>query len=199
MKQVFDNLKDYHILLVSGSPRRRELLERLGLTFTIGRSEVEETYPEGLSCEEIPQYLSRLKAMHCSPTPEPDSLVIAADTIVCCEGRVLGKPASYQEAFDMLRLLSGRRHRVITGVTILTRSVVRSFHAVTTVTFAPLTDEEIDFYLTRFRPYDKAGAYGIQEWIGMIGVKDIQGSYYNVMGLPVFRLYDELKQLPPCC
>ena len=94
MKQVFDNLKDYHILLVSGSPRRRELLERLGLTFTIGRSEVEETYPEGLSCEEIPQYLSRLKAMHCTPAPAPDSLVIAADTIVCCEGRVLGKPAS---------------------------------------------------------------------------------------------------------
>lgn len=195
---MLDNLKGYDIILLSGSPRRRELLAQLGLPFTVGRSDIEETYPESLQRHEIPVYLSRLKAGSYADMKE-NSLVITADTIVWCDGSVLGKPSDNAEAHAMLEKLSGREHAVITGVTLQTSHQTASFFAETAVTFAELTPEEIDYYIETFHPLDKAGAYGIQEWIGMIGIKEIQGSFYNVMGLPMFRLYDELKKIKPLC
>ncbi len=196
---MFDNLKNYNIVLMSGSPRRRELLARLGLPFSVGRSDIDESYPAGLRHQEIPVYLSRRKAEHCSPATDKNQLVIAADTIVWCDNEVLGKPSTDDEARSMLARLSGREHSVITGVTLRTAVSMKSFYAETAVVFARLSREEIDYYVETFHPLDKAGAYGIQEWIGMIGVKEIRGSFYNVMGLPVCRLYDELKKIEPLC
>ncbi len=196
---MLDNLKNYNIVLMSGSPRRRELLARLGLPFTVGRSDIDESYPAGLRHEEIPVYLSRLKAEHCRPAMGERHLVIAADTIVWCGNKVLGKPSTDDEARSMLAGLSGRQHSVVTGVTLRTATCMKSFYVETAVVFAELSAEEIDYYVETFHPLDKAGAYGIQEWIGMIGVKEISGSFYNVMGLPVCRLYDELKKIEPLC
>ena len=198
-KPMLDNLKNYDIVLMSGSPRRRELLARLGLTFTVGRSNIDEVCPEGLQYRDIPMYLSRLKAEHCEPAMTGSNLVIAADTIVWCNNEVLGKPSTDEEACAMLSKLSGRQHSVVTGVTLRTAACLRSFYAETIVTFAELTPDEINYYVDTFHPIDKAGAYGIQEWIGMIGVREIRGSYYNVMGLPLHRLYNELKKIEPLC
>ena len=204
------------IVLASNSPRRKELLAGLGLDYEVRTLQgLDESYPEGLSMEEIPQYISRKKAA--AYTLQPDELLITADTIVYLEGEVLGKPADETEAKEMLRKLSGKTHQVVTGVTLkaspdpskggenggnktpslLERDGVRlhSFACVSQVTFAKLTEAEIDHYVTHYHPLDKAGAYGIQEWIGYIGVTSLEGSYFNVMGLPVQRLYSEMKKL----
>ena len=210
------------IILASNSPRRRELLSGLGLDYEVRTLQgLDESYPEGLTMEEIPQYISRKKAA--AYTLGPDELLITADTIVWLEGEVLGKPADEEEARQMLRKLSGRTHQVVTGVTLshigqFDNSTISQFHNFTTsqlsnrkssncqiihhsfssvsqVTFAQLSEAEIDHYVTHYRPLDKAGAYGIQEWIGYIGVTSIEGSYFNVMGLPVQRLYSEMKKM----
>lgn len=185
----------YKIVLASGSPRRKELLSGLGYEFEVRLlKDIDETYPEGLSGEEIAKHISRGKAEAYKETLANDELVITADTIVYLEGNVLGKPKDAAEARQMLRSLSGRKHQVITGVTLLTKEKIHTFASVSDVTFANLTDEEIAYYVDKYKPTDKAGAYGIQEWIGFIGVERIEGSYFNVMGLPVQRLYTELKQ-----
>lgn len=186
------------IVLASNSPRRKELLSGLGLGYEVRTlSGIDESYPEGLSMEEIPQYISRKKAA--AYTLGADELLITADTIVWLDGEVLGKPTDEADARQMLRKLSGKTHQVVTGVTLTyineESQIHHTFSSVSRVTFAPLTDDEIDRYVARYRPLDKAGAYGIQEWIGYIGVASIEGSYFNVMGLPVQRLYTELKKL----
>lgn len=193
---MLDNLKKYHIILASNSPRRRELLSGLGVDYEVRTLPgVDESYPDTLSGEDIPVYISREKAAAYLPSIAPDELIITADTIVWLDGRVLGKPADEADACRMLRELSGRTHRVITGVTFSTAVFQKSFAVTSEVEFAPLTEEEITYYVDHYRPLDKAGAYGVQEWIGFIGVRRLSGSYFNVMGLPIQRLYQELKEL----
>ena len=193
---MLDNLKKYHIILASNSPRRRELLSGLGVDYEVRTLPgVDESYPDTLSGEDIPVYISRKKAAAYLPSIAPDELIITADTIVWLDGRVLGKPADEADACRMLRELSGRTHRVITGVTLSTAAFQKSFAVTSEVEFAPLTEEEITYYVDHYRPLDKAGAYGVQEWIGFIGVRRLSGSYFNVMGLPIQRLYQELKEL----
>lgn len=193
---MLDNLKKYHIILASNSPRRRELLSGLGVDYEVRTLPgVDESYPDTLSGEDIPVYISREKAAAYLPSIAPDELIITADTIVWLDGRVLGKPADEAAACRMLRELSGRTHRVITGVTLSTAAFQKSFAVTSEVEFAPLTEEEITYYVDHYRPLDKAGAYGVQEWIGFIGVRRLSGSYFNVMGLPIQRLYQELKEL----
>lgn len=193
---MLDNLKKYHIILASNSPRRRELLSGLGVDYEVRTLPgVDESYPNTLSGEDIPVYISREKAAAYLPSIAPDELIITADTIVWLDGRVLGKPADEADACRMLRELSGRTHQVITGVTLSTAAFQKSFAVTSEVEFAPLTEEEITYYVDHYRPLDKAGAYGVQEWIGFIGVRRLSGSYFNVMGLPIQRLYQELKEL----
>lgn len=193
---MLENLKKYHIILASNSPRRRELLAGLDIEYEVKvLPGIDESYPDTLAAEDIPQYISREKAAAYEAALQPDDLVITADTIVWTEGRVLGKPKDEEEAKAMLRQLAGRTHQVITGVTLLTKAMKRTFAVTSEVTFDTLTEEEISYYVERYRPLDKAGAYGIQEWIGYVGVSALHGSYFNVMGLPVQRLYKELKTL----
>ena len=182
------------IVLASGSPRRKELLAGLGVEFEVRlMSGIDESYPPGLTPEDTAETIARKKADAYRPTIKDDELLITADTIVCIDGKVLGKPHDEQEAIEMLKTLRGRTHQVVTGVTLSTTERTESFAAVSNVTFSQLTDEEIKYYVETFRPLDKAGAYGIQEWIGYIGVTGLNGSYYNVMGLPVQRIYTELR------
>lgn len=191
-----NNLKKYHIILASNSPRRRELLSGLGIDYEVKiLPGIDESYPENLTGEEIPMYIAREKADAYRPSIKPDELIITADTIVCLEGEVLGKPKDESDACRMLRLLSGRTHQVITSVCITTAEMQRTFAATTDVTFDTLSEEEITHYVNNYRPMDKAGAYGVQEWIGFIGVTRLEGSYFNVMGLPIQRLYKELKRI----
>lgn len=193
---MLENLEKYQIILASNSPRRKELLSGLGINYEVRTlSGIEETYPETLKAEEIPLYIAREKAEAYRETMRPDELIITADTIVWLDGVVMGKPCDEEEARQMLRNLSGKTHQVITGVCLTAVGFQRSFSAVTEVTFAELSDEEIDYYIRTYQPMDKAGSYGVQEWIGFIGVQKISGSYFNVMGLPVQRLYTELKKL----
>lgn len=193
---MLENLKKYHIILASNSPRRRELLAGLDIEYEVKvLPGIDESYPDTLAAEDIPQYISREKAAAYEAALQPDDLVITADTIVWIEGRVLGKPKDEEEAKAMLRQLAGRTHQVITGVTLLTKAMKRTFAVTSEVTFDALTEEEISYYVERYRPLDKAGAYGIQEWIGYVSVSALHGSYFNVMGLPVQRLYKELKTL----
>ena len=183
----------YSIVLASNSPRRKELLSGLDIPYTIvALPDVDESYPPTLAGEDIPLHISRKKSEAYRPFMASGTLLITADTIVWLDGKVYGKPSDVEEARQMLKTLSGKTHQVITGVTIRTQEKERSFAAVSEVTFASLTDEEIDYYLGRYHPYDKAGSYGVQEWIGYIGVENIRGSYFNVMGLPIQRLYREL-------
>lgn len=198
---MFDNLKKYKIVLVSASPRRKELLQNLGLTFKVRTLfGIDEQYPDTLRGEDIPRFISRKKAEAYRSSMADDELLIAADTVVCLDGRTLGKPHDAQEAKAMLHKLSGRFHQVITGVTVMTKDQMENFAVTSQVKFADLTDEEIDYYVDNYLPFDKAGAYGIQEWIGMVAVEELRGSYFNVMGLPVQRLYNVLKKFSqPCC
>ncbi len=183
------------ILLGSQSPRRKELLEGLDLDFRIVRIECEEHYPDNLRGADIPLYLAKLKADAYSSLLQDDDILVTADTIVWCDGCMLGKPADEAEARRMLRFLSGKEHEVITGVCLTTCGRQKTFSVTSKVRFAQLTDSQIDYYVGKYLPFDKAGAYGIQEWIGYVGVESISGSYYNVMGLPVQRLYRELQNL----
>ena len=193
---MLDNLKKYKIILASNSPRRRELLSGLGVDYEVKIVPgIDETYPESLNGEEIPVYIAQEKANVYRASLQPDELVITADTIVYVDGMVLGKPVDEADACRMLRMLSGRTHQVITGVCLTTVDFQKSFASVTEVTFDTLSDEEIGYYVEKYRPMDKAGSYGVQEWIGFVGVTGLKGSYYNVMGLPVQRLYKELKEL----
>lgn len=193
---MLDNLKKYNIVLASNSPRRKELMSGLGVDYVVKTlPDVNESYPDTLQGTEIPAYISREKADAYKSLIQPDELLITADTIVWLNGEVLGKPKGREGAIDMLRKLSGTSHQVITGVCLTTSDWQKSFTAVTDVTFATLTEEEIIYYVDKYTPMDKAGAYGVQEWIGFIGVESISGSYFNVMGLPIQRLYQELKRL----
>ena len=193
---MLENLKKYHIILASNSPRRKELLGGLGIEYEVKTlSGIDESYPANLIGKEIPIYISSQKAKAYEQLLKDDTLIITADTIVYLEGEVLGKPKNAEDATRMLTKLSGCTHEVITGVTLLTKNKRKSFSVVSQVTFDCLSEDEIAYYVEHFKPFDKAGAYGIQEWIGFIGVKSLKGSYFNVMGLPVQRLYKELKQL----
>ena len=188
---MLSHLQKYQIILASQSPRRQELLRGLNIPFEVQTIDVEEDYPAELFAEEIPCYLAEKKANAYSLSE--NTMLITADTIVWLENRVLGKPRDREEAVKMLNKLSGKTHEVITGVCITTKMKRKTFFAVSCVRFAKFTQEEIEFYVEKYRPYDKAGAYGVQEWIGYIGVEHIEGSFYNIMGLPTQRLYAELK------
>ena len=185
----------YKVVLASNSPRRRELLGGLGIPFEVNvLPNISESYPDTLPADETAEYIAREKGDVYKNGIDEDILVITADTVVICDNEVLGKPVDAEDACRMLRLLSGRTHHVVTGVCLTTASRQRSFSVRTEVTFKQLSEEEISYYVTHYKPFDKAGAYGIQEWIGYIGVTGINGSYFNVMGLPVQRIYEELKQ-----
>ncbi|GAP72628.1 septum formation protein Maf [Candidatus Symbiothrix dinenymphae] len=189
------NLKNYHIILASNSPRRQELLRGLELEFEVKTlPDLDESYPAELQREEIPLFLARKKGAAYVNLLQDNTLIITADTIVWVENQVLGKPHDRTDAIAMLRMLSGKTHQVFTGVCLKTKAKEITFYAASDVTFANLTDEEIASYVDKYKPYDKAGSYGVQEWIGYIGVRHINGSFYNIMGLPVQRLYEELKK-----
>lgn len=186
--------KRLKIILASASPRRKELLAGLDLDFKVKVIKgVSESYPESLRAEEVPQYISREKAA--AYQVADDELLLTADTVVVVDNTILGKPHDADDARRMLRLISGRTHQVVTGVTLTTAKAQKTFGVTTDVTFRQLTDDEINYYISHYRPFDKAGAYGIQEWIGYIGVTSIHGSYYNVMGLPVQRIYQEIMKM----
>ncbi|MDD4488888.1 MAG: Maf-like protein [Paludibacter sp.] len=191
---MLDNLKKYKIILGSASPRRQELLRGINLPFEVMPINVDESYPPYLTGVEIPMYLAEKKADAYKSMLNDELMVITADTIVLLEGNVLGKPVDKADAIKMLQKLSGKTHQVITGVCISTKLRRRTFHTISEVKFARLNDAEIDYYLELYAPYDKAGSYGVQEWIGFIAVEQINGSYFNVMGLPIQRLYNELKR-----
>ena len=187
-------LPQYKIILASNSPRRRELLAGADVTFEVRVIDgIDESYPQDLPTKEIAGFISRKKAAAYQTAIDDCELVITADTIVVLDGEVMGKPADEEDACRMLRKLSGRTHQVITGVTLTTKERQQSFSVETDVTFRTLSEEEINYYVQHYKPMDKAGAYGIQEWIGHIGVTGISGSYFNVMGLPVQRIYEALK------
>lgn len=193
---MLDNLKKYKVILASNSPRRKELLAGLGVEYEVRTlPDVDESYPETLQGADIPLHIAKVKADAYRNLMQPGELMITADTIVWLDGEVLGKPKDREDALQMLRAMSGRTHEVFTGVCITTTGWQRSFAAATEVRFAQLTEEEIAYYVDTYRPMDKAGAYGVQEWIGFIGVEHIAGSYYNIMGLPVQRLYRVLQEV----
>ena len=191
---IRDNLNNFKIILASRSPRRQQLLRDLGLKFDVVIREYIETYPEGLNGEEIARYVAHEKAVSFRNDISDNEIVIAADTIVWCNNRVLGKPVDLEDAIHILKEISGNIHEVITGVTIFSLSKELTFFDSTKVTFEALSEEEICYYVDEFKPYDKAGAYGIQEWIGLIACSHINGSYFNVVGLPVQKLYKELQK-----
>ena len=191
---IFGIPDKWHFILASRSPRRQQLLSELGLKFEIKLIDFKEDYPDELSGSEIAEFLAFKKARYFKGNISDNEIVITADTIVWCSNRLLDKPSGYNEAFEILRTISGKTHDVITGVTFFSNFGDHTFSETTKVTFASLSDEEIDFYIKEFKPYDKAGAYGIQEWIGLAGITSIEGSYFNVMGLPVQKLYTELKK-----
>ncbi len=192
---VLENLKGKRILLASKSPRRHYLLKELGIEFEpVDNFQDDEFYPEELPIEEIPVFLAKKKADNYNELLDENCILITADTIVWCNNRVMNKPDSYDEAYRMLYSLSDNKHTVITGVCLRSAEKETTFIATTDVYFTKLSDDEIEYYLRKFKPFDKAGAYGIQEWIGYIGVEKIEGSYFNVMGLPVQKVYTELKK-----
>lgn len=188
-----NKLKQYNLILASGSPRRKHLLEEMGLDFHIVVQQVEEISPADMDPSSTAEYLSELKAAAFeSDEMAENELIITADTIVTLDSDVLGKPVDRADAMQMLNKLSGKTHQVITGVTLKTRNRQHTFAVTTDVTFKKLSNEEIDYYIDTYKPFDKAGAYGIQEWIGHAAIEKIDGSYFNVMGLPTHRLYEEL-------
>lgn len=189
------DIRQYKILLASKSPRRREILRLLNIPFTIVTIDgIDESYPPDLPVYEVAEYISNKKADAYLKRISGNELLITADTVVICDGKILGKPKSQQEAIEMLSFLSDKTHEVTSGVTIATPEKRVSFTSVSKVKFAALTDEEIRYYVDTYHPFDKAGAYGIQEWIGAVAVEKIDGSFYNVMGLPVNKLYQEIKK-----
>jgi septum formation protein len=191
---IADHFDNFRIILASRSPRRQQLLKETGLKFDIVVRDYDETYPDGLDGKEIAEHISRQKAQLFKGELSDNEIIIAADTIVWCNNKVLGKPVDYDDAFRILREISGNTHEVITGVTLLSSVKEKTFSVSTKVTFDTLTDEEVSYYIKEFMPYDKAGAYGIQEWIGLIACSSIEGSYFNVVGLPVQALYKEMQE-----
>jgi septum formation protein len=191
---IFEGLNRYRIILASRSPRRQQLLLELGLPFDVVIRDYNETCPENLTGEAIPLFLAREKAMSFRNEISDNEIVITADTIVWCNNKVLGKPVDPDDARRMITELSGNTHEVITGVTLLSSGKEKTFSDTTRVKFEALTEEEITYYIDTFKPYDKAGAYGIQEWIGVAACSHIEGSYFNVVGLPVQKLYKELQE-----
>ena len=189
------SIKNYKLILASASPRRQQLMKDAGFTFEVRLKNVEEKYPQELHWENVPEYLSKVKASAFREELKADEVLITADTVVCIHDRILGKPADRKEAISMLQELSGNRHLVVTGVSVTTRTEQLSFSSRTDVFFMRLSNEEIEFYVDTYKPFDKAGAYGIQEWIGYIGIERIEGSFYNVMGLPIQKLYETLRKL----
>ena len=187
-------LNNYNVILASGSPRRQQFFRDLDIDFSIQLKEIEEIYPENLKGVAITDYLSNLKSDAFSTLNDND-LLITSDTIVWLEGKALGKPKDAKDAFTMLRAMSGKKHEVITSVCLKSNSFQKIINDVTIVTFKELSDDEIHYYINKYEPFDKAGAYGIQEWIGFIGIDKIEGSYFNVVGLPVHKLYKELMDL----
>lgn len=193
---ICKSLQGCKILLASHSPRRRELLGKLDVELEIlPLIEVDESYPAELEPEEVAAFISRKKAIPYIDQLKENDVLLTADTVVVCGGEVLGKPSDVQQAAEMLRLLSGQTHKVVTGVTLATPQRSITFSEITEVDFAMLSSDEIDYYVEKYRPMDKAGAYGIQEWIGYIGISEIRGDYYNVMGLPLHSLYNHLVNL----
>ena len=191
-----DRLKDYRLILASASPRRRELLAACDLEFVLAdKFECEECYPADLEADKVAEYLSQLKSNAYPHALGEKDILLTADTVVILGDKILGKPHSAEEARDMIASLSGATHKVITGVTLRTAKQTISLSAESLVSFRTLEAEEVRYYVEKYRPLDKAGAYGIQEWIGYIGIEGIEGSFYNVMGLPVQRLYATLKEL----
>ena len=192
---LHEKLKDYRLLLASQSPRRRELIAGCGLPYEPApKYDCEEIYPADLPAEEVPVYLSQLKSKVYPGALAPNDILLTADTVVVLNGEVLGKPRDREDAVEMLHRLSGHRHTVVSGITFRTTERMHSFEARTSVWFRTLTDEETAYYVDTFRPFDKAGAYGIQEWIGYAAIQRIEGSFYNVMGLPIQKLYTELDK-----
>ncbi len=189
------SIKNYKLILASASPRRQQLMKDAGFTFEVRLKSVEEKYPQELHLENVPEYLSKVKASAFREELKADEVLITADTVVCIHDRILGKPTDRKEAISMLQELSGNRHLVVTGVSVTTRTEQLSFSSRTDVFFKHLSNEEIEFYVDTYKPFDKAGAYGIQEWIGYIGIERIEGSFYNVMGLPIQKLYETLRKL----
>lgn len=191
---MLSNLKKYHIILASKSPRRQELLRGMGVDFEILTKETDESFPPEMPLDEVPKYLSLQKSLAFDDNELPkDYLLITSDTVVICEGEILGKPKDREDAARMLQLLSGKTHHVVTGVTVRSAEKTVSFAVRSNVTFANLEQDEIDYYIEHCKPFDKAGAYGIQEWIGYVGISGLEGSFYNVMGLPTRKLYQALK------
>jgi len=192
---MLDNLKKYNIVLASKSPRRQELLKGIGVDFSILTKEVDESFPSKLPLIDVAPFLSlkKAKAFEDSELPE-NYMVITADTVVIVKNEILGKPKDRDDAVRMMNLLSGKVHKVVTGVTVHTKEKTKTFSVISKVTFEIIDNQEVGYYIDNFRPYDKAGAYGVQEWIGYIGVSNVEGSYYNVMGLPTQRLYKVLKE-----
>lgn len=190
-----EKLKKYNVILASGSPRRQQFMKDLDLDFEIKLSDVEEVYPDTLEGAQITDFLAELKANALTDALKHNDIVITSDTIVWHEARALGKPKDYDDAFEMLMSLSGKTHEVITSVCIKTTSSTDTFNEITRVTFNTLTKDEVKYYLNNYKPYDKAGAYGIQEWIGLVAIAKVEGSYVNVVGLPVDKVYQHLKKI----
>lgn len=190
-----DAIRNYKLILASSSPRRQQLMRDAGFTFEVRTKNIEEKYPDDLPVMEVPEFLSHLKAEAFQDELGKNELLITADTVVCIHDKIIGKPQNRDMAINMLKELSGHRHVVVTGVTLTTTTRQHSFSVFTNVYFKTLSDEEITFYVDTFQPFDKAGAYGIQEWIGYIGIEGVEGSFYNVMGLPTQKLYETLKNL----
>ncbi len=190
-----ESLKEYNIILASGSPRRQQFFKDLGLAFNIILKPVKEEYPERLKHFEISNYLAQLKSLPFEESLKEKDILITSDTIVWHNNTALGKPRTEIEAFEMLRSMSGKAHEVITSVCFKTTSSQKTVHSITKVTFKEFTDEELWYYINNFSPMDKAGAYGIQEWIGYIGVTKLEGSYFNVMGLPIHMVYKTLNDM----
>ena len=188
------DLKGHKLILASQSPRRRELLKGLDVEFSTCSVDADESFPADLKGADAVQYICKAKADAYRPQLNDNTIAITADTVVILDDKIIGKPKSREEAFSMIRSLSGRVHEVITAVCIFSKEKCKEFYASTEVHFSDITDEEIEYYIAKYKPFDKAGSYGVQEWIGYIGIEKIVGSYFNVMGLPVKRLYDELKE-----
>lgn len=191
---LHDELKPYRIILASNSPRRQQLLKDAGIEYELAVGyEVEEIYPGSLPVEEVPVYLSELKSGAYPHELKADDILITADTVVCLRGKIIGKPTDRDDAVSILSRLSGNRHTVVTGVTLRSPEREMNFSVHSDVFFRKLTTEEIEYYIDTYKPFDKAGAYGIQEWIGYVGIERIEGSFYNVMGLPIQQLYLKLS------
>ena len=190
---IIDDLNKYRIILASRSPRRQQLLRDLGLKFDVLIKEYPETFPDNLNGEEIARFVAHEKAVSFKNEISANDIVITADTIVWCNNKVLGKPMNFDDAISILKEISGNTHEVITGVSLFSSFKEKTFSVSTYVTFDSLSEDEIGYYVNRFKPYDKAGAYGIQEWIGIAACSHIEGSYFNVVGLPVQQLYKELQ------